>query len=415
MLFLATFASCSSNEEPSSVIEDEKWTPSATPSGFKKIYMPEEGVAVTDAENDFSFRFFNKAASYNGYTNTIVSPLNLFLHLGILANGDSGISREEILKTMGKPGEPASIEAVNLYSEYLLKALPDLDAQARCAFSSSFWYGYGNPSEAFQKGSSIFGTELRNESPMGEKSMQKINNWINDNTGGLIPNFLETPLTSDVLLMNTTYFAGLWSNEFIKSNNREDTFYCKDGSEARATFMTQRISGVQYFNAEGIIGTSLRFGSGNFSMLALMPENPATGIEEMISSLDLDKYKKFLDSSRDVLIDLEMPKFNSKFKHEINDILKAMGISGIFNIGLDSIFEEQEGLLQINCHYHGAVFTIDEQGVKAAAVDVSDLVGAAPPQTEPEHVELKFNRPFVYLLREVSTGSILFMGCVTSL
>ena len=412
--FLAGMTSCS-NDEPMQNSGDDilKWEFSPVPSGFNPIIIPEEGAGVSESERDFSFRFFKEAALKDSYSNTVVSPLNLFLHLGILANADSGETRDEILRVLGMEDSPESFQSLNVYSEYLLRDLPDLDSQTKFVFSSSFWH---SPEIGFQKDFqdriTIFGTDFYNESPSNANSLVKINGWINNKTGGLIPKFFDSPVNTDLLLLNTTLFVGLWHKKFSAENTHPSKFTCMNGKEVTTSFMARAYDGAPYYNADGIVGTSLEFGSGNFSLMLLMPANMDTDLGIMIENLDLKTYKDLKASTKDVILKLELPKFESKFKDEMNDVFKSMGLNSLFNRGFDSFLSHNKNKV-IGQHFHGVSFSIDEEGAKAAAVDASTFVDGAGPIPEREKIELKFNRPFIYILRETSTGTVLFMGCVT--
>jgi serine protease inhibitor len=233
---------------------------------------------------------------------------------------------------------------------------------------------------------------------------QEINNWIEDKTNGLIKNMLSGLEDNTVmLLVNAIYFKGKWKSQFNKANTSGGTFYKTDGTTVEVPMM-KKVSGYKVYSGEGFVLAELPYGQGNFVMDVLLPD-AQNGINSLIPVLNEDSFNGYLNQLAEREINLAFPRFKYGFKQQLNDILTDMGMGIAFTENADFSDISDISLL-INRVLHQAFIETNEEGTEAAAATIVDVgTTSMPPSVIIDH-------SFLYLIRETTTNSILFMGKV---
>ena len=378
---LAVMATGCSSDGPEDGMPLRKYDePSWQDTPYRSITMDAGTRAVADRTGGFSFDFFREAMKLTD-GNSAVSPASMAIAMAMVANGDSGESRDDVLRLLGFNPVECDISQLNDYCRIMLTELPKLDGRTVCRFANSLWHRPGlKVTESF---SGVLGNVYSSDEiaidPNGEKGMRNINRWVGNYTGGMIPEFLKWPLNNtDIFLINATYFKGRWATEF--------------NVEAR----------------------SLPFGSGNFELTALLPTQE-TGFREFLRSVSYGEFKalaELMRSGQPAHIALSFPKFQTETESDgdMTEVMKGLGLRDAFIRGFNAMVEGQDAL--INGILQAVNIKVDEKGVEAAAATGIGMA-TSPGPDQSEVVELNFDRPFLYVIRETSTGTILFMGMVT--
>ena len=242
-----------------------------------------------------------------------------------------------------------------------------------------------------------------------EQSRITINNWVSDQTEGrikdLIPQGVIDAMTR-LVLTNAIYFNAAWQHPFEKNRTADGPFYLIDGSQVMVPMMKQDES-FDYADGEGYQAIELRYDGGELSMVILLPDaGQFTAFEE---NLNAARVGDIIDSMRYSLVALTMPKFEYDSEFSLKDTLSGMGMPIAFTGGAD--FSGMTGNRDLNIKdvIHKAFIVLDEEGTEAAAATAVIVGETALPSPQ---VEVTIDRPFIFLIRDIETGTILFVGRV---
>ena len=244
-----------------------------------------------------------------------------------------------------------------------------------------------------------------------EESRITINNWVSDQTEGriedLIPQGLISALTR-LVLTNAIYFNAAWQYPFNEDMTSDGPFSLLDGGEVTVPMMRQTES-FGYTEGDGYKAVELPYDGRELSMVILLPQ--AGQFEMFEGSLDaqwVDAIVKDLKSRRVVLT---MPRFEFESGFSLKEILAMMGMPLAFYGGADFSGMTGNRDLFIADVVHKAFVSVDEAGTEAAAATAVVMELTAVPETP---VEVTVDRPFVFLIRDIETDTILFVGCVVN-
>jgi serpin B len=243
-----------------------------------------------------------------------------------------------------------------------------------------------------------------------EEARVTINNWVSDQTEDrikdLIPPGLIPPSTR-LVLANAIYFNAAWSHPFEKRLTRDGTFYLLDGNQVTVPMMEQT-ERFRYAQGGGYQAIELSYKGGEMAMLILLPE--AGQFEEFESTLDAERVAGIVQDLAPSHVALVMPKFKFDSDFELRKVLSEMGMPGAFTDEVAD-FSGMDGTrgLYISEVVHKAFVAVDEAGTEAAAATVVIIVEQEAPGSS---IEITVDRPFVFLIRDMETGAILFLGRV---
>ena len=242
-----------------------------------------------------------------------------------------------------------------------------------------------------------------------EESRITINDWVSEQTEGrikdLIPQGAIDALTR-LVLTNAIYFNAAWLNPFEENLTDDAAFHLLGGGEVTVPMMRQTES-FGYAEGEGYQTVELLYDGGELSMVILLPE--IGRFEALEDSLDSDYVDSILRGVDYGQVALTMPKFEFESEFGLVDTLDNMGMPAAFSAQAD--FSGMNGTrdLVITDILHKAFVSVDEAGTEAAAA-TAVIIGEKAMPGEP--VEVTVDRPFVFLIRDIETDSILFVGRV---
>ena len=211
-------------------------------------------------------------------------------------------------------------------------------------------------------------------------------------------------------LINAIYFKGSWKYQFDKTKTSNAEFYKEDGSIVNQQQMQQQ-STFNYYENNLLQLIELPYGNGNFSMYVLLPINGKI-TDNISSSLTDENWKNWCDSLTQQKVVVELPKFQIKWGNLINDELINMGLGVAFDSN-NADFRDIDGStdLQISRVIHNTFIEVNEEGTEAAAVTVIEIGNTLALGTD----SIKYftaDRPFIFMIKENTTGCILFIGKV---
>lgn len=412
LAMMGCISSCQSNEDP------DGFPGSSSQYGeFKRIELNEPQTEMVSASNRFALDFFKAVdARSDGGSKYAVSPYSCFVGLSMLANGDDGDTSREIMEVLTGDND-FTVDDINAFNGLMMREVPALDCTTDFVLANSLW---GRKNDSFCK---PFQSVIENQYDgdcfardlWTDATRKEINQWCSDHTKGLIPEYLTENLSEDVYfaLFNAVYFKGRWRDAFDKANTFKSTFYGKE--EQKVDFMN-KMSIYPYSCSERAESVELPFGSGNFCMHVILPEEGAD-IDEFVKTSTYDEWEELCGrrrSCKSCKVSISLPKFKIATKRSLIDPLKDMGVSKAFSkdYGFTSIVDNPLNTFLSAVDTEVKV-TVDESGAEAAAVTSfeGDLASSAGPL---DNVALNFNRPFIFVIKEKSTDTILFIGKVAS-
>jgi serpin B len=242
-----------------------------------------------------------------------------------------------------------------------------------------------------------------------EKSRLAINDWVSDQTEDrikdLIPEGAIDALTR-LVLTNAIYFNAAWAYPFNEDATANGPFYVLDGGQVTVPMMRQTES-FGYTEGEGYQAVELLYDGDELSMVVLLPASGDFQVFE--EGLEAEKVSDIISGLQPAQVALTMPKFEFDSDFSLKDTLADMGMPIAFSEAADLSGMTGTRDLCISEVLHKAFVSVDEAGTEAAAA-TAVIVGETSVPAEP--VEVTIDRPFIFLIRDVETGAILFIGRV---
>ncbi|TEU16292.1 MAG: serpin family protein [Dehalococcoidia bacterium] len=242
-----------------------------------------------------------------------------------------------------------------------------------------------------------------------EKSRLTINDWVSDQTEGriedLIPQGAIDALTR-LVLTNAIYFNAAWGYPFDEDMTADGPFYLLDGGQVAVPMMKQTES-FGYTEGEGYQAVELLYDGGELSMVILLPE--AGNFEAFEEGLQAHHVDAIINDLQLTEVALTMPQFEFESEFSLKDTLAGMGMPIAFSSSADFSGMTGKPELFISAVVHKAFVAVDEAGTEAAAATAVIMALNAVP---PPPVEVTIDRPFIFLIRDIETGAILFVGRV---
>jgi serine protease inhibitor len=238
---------------------------------------------------------------------------------------------------------------------------------------------------------------------------QFINRWVEERTNGKIKDLLQrNDITKDtaLVLVNAIYFKAAWEMPFEPSaTNKDDRFETGSGKTAPVAMMRQA-GDFNYVEDETLQALELPYEGRELSFIALLPKEK-NGLARLEKSLTAAKFDSWLAKLKSQKVRVELPKFKMTSRFDLADVLSAMGMPLAFRAEADFSGMTTKEKLSISKVLHQAFVEVNEEGTEAAAATAVAMMRASAVQKQ---VMFRADHPFLFLLRDNRTGSILFVG-----
>lgn len=362
---------------------------------------------LVQSDNKFGFKLFDKIVQAEGEKNLFISPLSVSMALGMTLNGADGETYSAMQQTLEFAG--MSEADINLAYRSLIDLLAQLDPEVVFNIANSIWMREGMQFEQdfLDRNQTYFDATIRALDFSNPGSVDIINGWVSDNTNGKIETIIDEIDPAVVMfLINAIYFNGTWTFEFDEELTRDDQFTLSDGSQTNCKMMMQT-SRFRYFENEDLQIIDLPYGGRQFSMTILLPRGDRD-IDAVITGLDDRMWETLMQNLAPDSVIVQLPKFKVEYEIGLNDVLSALGMGVAFTPAADFTRMFEPGGLWIDYVKHKTFVEVDEEGTEAAAVTVVAIIessGGPPPKPL-----MRIDRPFLFVIREHHSGTILFMG-----
>ena len=396
LLFAVAVMSCSKNED-------------ALPTEPVTIDLTQDQIALIESGNEFAFDIFRRVLAGSGTNeNIMISPLSISYALSMALNGAAGETHDAMMEALRINGITNDV-LNNSYRE-LTKALLSVDKRVLMSIANSVW----TENDFLVKKAFIdiltnyYSAESKPFDIDDATAPVKINTWIESKTNGLIQEMIEDlPDNTVMLLINAIYFKGMWKSQFDKSKTIEMPFK-KAGSIQVDVPMMKQEAEFSVYQGNGFMMAEFPYGQGNFVMDVLLPDEQSCScnLPGLLTDAGFSSWVSQMNKEK---IDLSFPRFKYGYKKTLSQMLSDMGMGIAFTDAADfSNISDQYDLL-INDVLHQTFIETNEEGTEAAAVTV---VGVGTTSAPPAPLVFRMDHPFIYIIRETTTNSIIFMGRV---
>lgn len=363
---------------------------------------------LINSDNNFGFELLKRInAETEAGENMCISPLSVSLAMAMTYNGaggDTEIAMRDALKFSGFTTE----EINELYRDLTLALVSD-DPKVKLEIANSIWYrndftildDFVDRNEVYYDAR----VDALNFADPGSKDI--INGWVSDKTHKKIESIVDQiSAESFMFLINAIYFKGQWTYEFDKDETSDLSFYKENGTVSDVPTMRLEAD-LNMLKTDLFDAIELPYGKGNVAMYVLLPSE-LSKVDDVIEALDHESWTDYLDSFYEQKeVKLQIPKWKSEFEMTLNPMLMDMGMEVAFSDAADFSRILPGAPLRISKVKHKTFIEVNEEGTEAAAVTSVEIELTA---IMGEYFTV--NKPFVYLIAEKNTGSVLFAGKV---
>ncbi len=363
---------------------------------------------VIDASNAFAFSLFGQTNTAQRDSNVFISPLSASFALGMTLNGAANQTFDEMRSALQFGG--ASQQEINDGYKSLIALLASLDPAVTMKIANSIWYRNDFPfNQSFlDAAKTYFDAEIRglNFADLAG-SLATINGWVSSKTNGKIPTILDTMDPDLVMfLVNAIYFNGNWRTKFDPALTTDGQFHPATGA-AQPMRLMHRNATMRYTETAVYQAVDLPYGDSAFTMTVLLPKT-GQSVETVATSLTPATWQALTRALHPTLVDLFLPKLKLSYERQLKADLEALGMRVPFAADrADFTKMSTRGReLYIKFVKQKTFVDVNEEGTEAAAVTGVGVGVTSLPVT----VTMRVDRPYVFVLRERLSGTVLFMG-----
>ncbi|NWF77460.1 MAG: serpin family protein [Chloroflexi bacterium] len=376
----------------------------------------DEQALLVEGNSAFAFKLYQALKGQEG--NLFYSPYSISLALAMTYAGARGETAEQMAATLHFLLEQERLHpAFNWLDAELAKrgeGAAGKDGKGfRLNIVNAIWgqKDYEFLSEFLDVLAENYGAGLRvlDFITETEKSRLAINDWVSNQTEERIKDLIPRGAIDEwtrLVLTNAIYFNAAWAYPFDEDLTVNGSFYLLDGGRVTVPMMKQTES-FGCAEGAGYQAVELPYDGGELSMLILLP---ASGnFEAFEKELQAQQVYEIISNLRQTQVALTMPKFEFESEFSLKDTLAGTGMPIAFSGDADFSGMTGNPELLISDVIHKSFVAVDEDGTEAAAA-TAVIVGIT---SVPEHpVEVTIDRPFIFLIRDIETGAILFVGRV---
>ena len=398
LTFTIIFSGCQNNEVTD---EENEIDDTVTNSSYEEIVQ---------ASNNFGFQVLEELAGDKD--NLFISPVSLYMALSMVYPSTIDETKAEMETLLQL--EDAKLDEMKAANAELFEKLQNSNSdEITLQIANSLWLDdkfqlKEDYTETIEKD---FHGEISTIDATSDASVEEMNKWVRNKTENKLTEIIEAPLAEDfvAMLFNVVYFNGKWQHPFDKANTEKDTFYGVNSAEKEVDFMHLRAD-LDYIETDQYKGVRLPYGDeGDMSMYALIPTD-----SHDISAI----HGAFADKGMDVILEdakeqkgvVTLPKFELEYEQSLNDVLQNLGMKRAFDQNKAQLSEMITGddILHISEVKQMTYLDINEAGTEAAAATNVGIETTSATIEEP--FELTFDHPFVILIVDEATDTVLFIG-----
>ncbi len=363
--------------------------------------------------NTFALDLFGQLRTQPG--NLFCSPYSISTALALTAGGARGETEKQMTAALRLSLDRARLHPACAGLQATLNKIQS-SGHVRLSVANSLWPQKKHPflADYLDLARRCYDVEItpQDYERAAAEAAATINKWVEQKTQDKIKNIIP-PGTLDALtrlvLVNAIYFKGNWAYPFKPDATQPAPFKLTGGKAVEARLMNKQRE-YRYAAADGVQVLELPYTGNELSMLVLLPEK-ADGLAALEQALTLARLETWTRQLRQREVNVFLPKFKMTAKFELSRIMAALGMKDAFSGNADFSGMDGQRDLFISAILHKAFVDVNEEGTEAAAATAVVMRLTAIMEPEPPAV-FRADHPFLFLIREKSTGSILFLGRV---
>ncbi len=403
------FIGCS--ERPPSENPDPQEVEPEECEEIERLTIEDQNILdVVESNHEFAFNIYEELRV--DLDNVFLSPISISTALGMLHLGAEENTEVEISDMLGvfqddsndwHTGQGSLVQEFDLGN--------NCDYKLSVANKAFFQVGYEYNPDFINDLSLYYDSELSelDFSADHEAARQEINGWVSNKTNEHIPElFLPGQIVSStkLVLTNAIYMDAPWKDSFDPNNTYTAQFNKADGSTTDVEMMSSFEMGYRVGYQDDFQIVEIPYQGDDLAFTAIVP-NAVDGLEAIEENLSVDSLAEWKSTMYATEGELQMPKFEMRYKELLNDTLKKLGMVDAFGDSADFSGISTQSQLQVNVVVHEAWLQVSEEGTEAAA---ATGVGTLDTSVG-EFVSL--NRPFLFLIEDKRSGTILFIGKIS--
>ena len=388
---------------------------------YKKAdgYAEKVSEDVVNANNDLGMKIFSRLAADEAGKNMMISPLSISIAMAMVTNGATGENLDEMKEVLGF-GE-MELPDVNEQFSQLIASLVEADKDLVLEIADSVWmddvFAPDVKQDFVDVLTEFYDAAFFTEDFQDEATVGKINSWVSEKTHEKIDKVIDEIGPNTIMyLINAVYFKAAWTTSFDKESTYEGTFMLSDGSEGKADYMgfsyDQEVPDFYSYSSDwgdenGYSVVRLPYGRGVFAFYGIVPTyDNKSNIDDFIAKIAENGFDSYISQLEERSFPVQLPKYKFAYEKSLVDVFKSLGMEKAFAEGALMNIAEEPHAPFISDIYHKTFVEVNEEGTEAAAVTVVEVGENAMPSG------FYANRPFVFVIRDDRTGSILFIGKV---
>ncbi len=368
----------------------------------------ESVAAIVKSNTRFGFELLRTLKPERA--NAFVSPFSVSTALAPLYAGARGDTARQFAKVLGFPRDHTALH--DSYRSLLGSVRAGVDGEKSVLrIAAGMWVQTGKDLlPEFERVASedyelrVERADFRNRAA---SIVEDVNAWVARETNDKIQNLMSrdgVDALTRLVLVNAVYFKGRWQQRFDPRRTSTAEFWISERESVAVPTMSQQ-NRFMIFENELLTLLQLPYAGERVSMLLLLPRTHA-GMAELMESLTQENLAAWEEQARSKQLTLRMPRFRVSSKVDLASVLKTMGLAAPFGDAADFSGVDGTRDLRISSALHQAFVEVDEEGSEAAAA-TGVAIGIRSVVPVPV---VDFNRPFVFLIRENASATILFLG-----
>ena len=368
----------------------------------------DEIMNLAHAYNAFGFDLYANVLGGYPSENVFISPTSIAMALAMTLGGAGGTTEEAMLRVMNLEGIDAAIR--DECNRALLDSLMDTAHGIELSIANSLWLRPGFPfhPDFIERSTRTFSADAFNV-----LDAARINGWVSEKTREKIKNIVGDVRPDDIAyLVNAIYFKGIWTKAFDPEKTAETDFHLSDGRTVTVPMMEQ--SGrYRYLENEYMQAVGLPYGDESMRMYLFLPK-PGLDLDAIHGRLNGESWRTWMKgfASREGTVGL--PRLRLEFRTSLVDALASLGMEVAFSserADFSRMCDLSRGNVSIGDVLHKTFVEVNEEGTEAAAA-TAVVMRLTAVQERPEPFTMIMDRPFLMVIRDEKSGTVLFVGSI---